>query len=105
MRSFWHYRRVLLNPRYGLFGLVCFPLDFLLYFMLAPLTVVGALAAAGWLVARYGVWGGGVVLVGLLSVLVTPLRRVALYLGILLASHGALIMERQPRIRWMTQRH
>jgi len=105
MRSFWQYRRVLFNPRYGLFGLVCFPLDFALYFILAPMVLVASLMAAAELVVWHGVLGGGIVLTGLLVLLLAPpLRRVALYLIILLVSQGSLLLERRPRIRWNPQR-
>lgn len=104
MRSFWHYRRALMNPRYGLFGLVCFPLDFMFYFLLAPLALFSCLAGSIWLVARYGLMGLGVLVTGLLLMLAPPLRRVALFLIILLASLGSLILERWPQIRWQTQR-
>ncbi|MGH2362563.1 MAG: glycosyltransferase [bacterium] len=104
MRSFWHYRWVLMNPRYGLFGLVCFPLDFLLYFILAPGTLLVSLTGSVWLMARYGVTGLGMVLAGVLLVLATRLRHVALYLIVLLVSQGGLILEQRPRVRWKTQR-
>ncbi len=104
MRSFWQYRWVLMNPRYGLFGLLCFPLDFLLYFILAPLILFVSLAGSAWLMARYGAVGLGIVLGVLMLVQLTPLRRVALYLVILLVSQGALILEEWPRIRWKPER-
>lgn len=104
MLSFWHYRRILLNPRYGLFGLVCFPLDFFLYFLLAPLALLTFLALGVWAVARYGVAGLGLVLgVGVL-VAVTPLRNAALYLFLLLSSEAALLVKRGPRAHWPTNR-
>jgi cellulose synthase/poly-beta-1,6-N-acetylglucosamine synthase-like glycosyltransferase len=104
MRSFWRYRRVLMNPRYGLFGLVCFPLDFFLYFILAPGALLLSLVGSVWLMARYGAAGLGMVLGGVALVLATPLRYVALYLIILLASQGGLILEQRPRTGWKTQR-
>jgi hypothetical protein len=104
MRSFWHYRRVLMNPRYGLFGLVCFPLDFFLYFILAPGALLLSLVGSVWLMARYGAAGLGMVLGGVALVLATPLRYVALYLIILLAAQGGLILEQRPRTGWKTQR-
>jgi cellulose synthase/poly-beta-1,6-N-acetylglucosamine synthase-like glycosyltransferase len=104
MRSFWHYRWVLLNPRYGLFGLVCFPLDFLLYFLLAPGTLLVAVVGSVWLLARYGAVGLGIVLGGVLLMLTRPLRSAALYLAILLVAQGGLIREQRPRIRWKTGR-
>lgn len=106
MRSFWHYRRVLLNPRYGLFGLVCFPLDFAFYFLLAPVVLLASLSLAVWLVMAHGAVGAGAVLAGLSVVfLASSLRRVGLYVAILAISQGALILEGGPLVRWVTPRH
>lgn len=99
MRSLWYHRELLLNPRYGWFGLVCYPLDFFLYFLFAPLTVVAILGASWWLFGRYGAAGLGVAAVGAV-ILLLPLRRAALYLTLLTVSAAALLMEQRPRIRW-----
>lgn len=105
MRSFWRYRRMLLSPRYGLFGLVCFPLDFGFYFVLAPLTLLGVLAGALWLLLSQGLAGSALLLGAfVVAVSAAPVRRVILWLAILLVSLGELLVEERPRIRWMTDR-
>lgn len=104
MRSFWRYRRILLNPRYGLFGLVCFPVDFFFYFTLAPVTLVMGLGITIWFLVNHGAVGAGIVMGVLLLMLAPPFRSVALYLVILMVSQVTLILERHPRIRWKTQR-
>lgn len=104
MRSLWHYRGVLFNPRHGLFGVVCVPIDFFFYFLLAPLALVASLGAAAFLVARFGATGAGVALAACALIAATPLRQIALYLVLLLVAQAALLGERRPRVRWKTPR-
>jgi cellulose synthase/poly-beta-1,6-N-acetylglucosamine synthase-like glycosyltransferase len=104
MRSFWHYRSMLMNPRYGIFGLVCFPLDFAIYFLIAPLVVGIGLVGSAWVIVCCGNIGLTVMLVALALGLVRPLRSVGLYIFILLYSQVALLLEHRPRIRWKTER-
>ena len=104
MRSLWHHRRVLLNPRYGLFGLLCFPADFFLYFALAPLLAAAGVAAAAWAVSTLGLRGAGLVVLALAVLALPRVRAVSLYVGLLLTAAATLLLERTPRIRWRTQR-
>jgi len=105
MRSFWRYRRVLFNPRYGLFGIVCFPLDFGFYFMLAPLAFVIGLVGSLWLVAAFGGVGAGIVIAVWVLLEATPAYHMVLWLKILMVSLFDLALEQRPGIRWMTQRY
>lgn len=104
MRSLWHYRGVLFNPRYRLFGAICVPIDFFLYFLLAPLALMAGLGAATFLVGRFGATAAGVILVTCALIAATPLRQVVLYLTILLLAQVTLLLERRPRVRWKTPR-
>jgi cellulose synthase/poly-beta-1,6-N-acetylglucosamine synthase-like glycosyltransferase len=105
MRSLWHYRRLLLNPRYGWFGFVCYPADFALYFLLAPALSVALLVTLWWVVVHYGA-AGALFAAGALAVcaLVRPVARVLRFIAILLTSQFGILMETGPRIRWMTNR-
>lgn len=103
MRSLWHHRRVLLNPRFGLFGLVCYPVDFAMYFGAAPLAVAAA-GAAVWGVAIAPVTSSVVVACVAGSTLVPAVRQFLVYAGLLLRAHVELWHERVPRLRWLPQR-
>ncbi len=105
MLSLWHYKRVLFNPRYGFFGLLCVPLDFLFYFLLPPLVLAGIVAWALWVFRQYGAAGFvAIVGLGLCLSLVRPVRRIGLYLRILLISQWRLLLEQRPHIRWQPHR-
>lgn len=104
MRSLWHNRGVVFNPRYGAFGAVCVPIDVFLYFALAPLALVASVAATTFLVFRFGMAGAGAVLGASVLTVMTPARQVGLYLALLLVAHAELLVERAPRIRWKTPR-
>jgi len=43
MQSLWKHRYFLFNPKYGLYGLICYPMDFVLYF-LQPFIFFGIIA-------------------------------------------------------------
>ena len=100
---FLRHWRMLFNPRYGWFGLVCFPAEFFLY-VLQP--VVALAVALGWLAAR------GHALLGLIAAAIVaglpPLRRYAavnalLLWGLLRLGRGRGLGDRWAREGWLRQ--
>ena len=104
MRSLWYYRGVMFNPRYRMFGAVCVPIDFFLYFVLAPLALLTSVGTAAFLVARFGPAALGALLGACALAAATPLRQIALYLAMLLVAQVELLGERRPRVRWKPPR-
>ncbi len=105
MRSLWYHRRLLLNPRFGWFGLLCYPMDFVLYFIVAPGMAAAGLTGFTWLVVRHGAAGAAAGVVALaVAALLAPLSRILRFVTILLTSQIAILVEERPRIRWMTNR-
>lgn len=103
MRSLWHHRRVLLNPRFGLFGLICYPIDFAMYFGAIPVVIAAGVAAA-WVLTIEPVAGGMVVVCVAASTLLPAVRQLLVYAGLLLRAHVELWHEQVPRLRWLPQR-
>ena len=90
--------RMLFNPRYGWFGLVCFPTEFFLYILQPVAALAFALGSLGWLAAR------GHAVIGLIAAAMVaglpPLRRYAAVNALLL--WGLLRLGRGRRLgdRW-----
>lgn len=94
--------RMLLNPRYGLFGVVCFPLEFALYVVqpVALLLAMTLLLAPALPVLTSGVKGAALLTV-LAGVVALPATRQYLVInGLLLWGLLATVMGRRPRDRW-----
>ena len=93
---------ILFNPRYGWFGTVCFPLEFLLY-VIQPIVVFSLAGLAAWMLVRFG-WthpehtpmlvGGSVLLVWVPSMRRYLMLNAILFSGLVSTLTGQRVSDR-----------